>query len=168
MILFWDNYIVAALIGGSLGCLLLGLFLRLKGKIVQVAIAGALGLPLGIAASFGIVEGVGALLPFPASLEQAGVPDVIAIVLMGVVFGAVLGGIGFGKNAILLFSILCGLLSIPFGFLVVALNKGFLSDSMPIRAFEPFGRLDLNLLAIFLGLGLGAGMSIGLHVRRRR
>lgn len=167
MILFLDNYIVAALVGGSIGCLLLGLFLRLKGNIARMAIAGALGLPLGIAASFGIVEGIGALLSLPVSIEQTGVPDVIAIALMGIVFGGVLGGIGFGKNAILLFSIVCGLLSIPFGFLVVAMNKGFLSDSLLIRAFEPLGRLDLNLLAIFLGLGIGAGLSISLHGRHR-
>ena len=71
------------------------------------------------------------------------------------------------QYAILLFSIVCGLLSIPFGFLVVAMNKGFLSDSLLIRAFEPLGRLDLNLLAIFLGLGIGAGLSISLHGRHR-
>ena len=167
LLLFWNNYIVVAVLAGGIGCLLLGLLLRQKGKIARMTIAGTLGLPLGIAASFGIVEGAGALLPFPDSFAQSGIPDVIAICLMGIVFGAVLGGVTFGGRSIFLFSIVCGVLSVPFGFLVVALNKGLLSESQLMRAFEPAGRLDLNLLAILLGLGIGAGLSIGLHVRPR-
>lgn len=167
MLLLWNNYIVAAMAAGSIGCLLLCLFLNLKGKTARMAIAGALGIPVGIAASFGIVEGAGAILLIPDSFAQTGIPDVIAICIMGMIFGAVLGGLGFDKKAILLFSPVCGLLCIPFGFLVVAMNKGFLSDSLPVRVFEPIGRLDLNLLAILLGMGLGSGLSVGLSQRRK-
>jgi hypothetical protein len=128
-ILLWDQYIGAALVAGAVGGLLLGLFLRLKGKIVRIALAGGLGIPLGIVVSFGLIEGLGALVTLPASVEWAGVPDIMAIMLMGVVFGVMTGGIVFGKDAIVLFLIAFGLVAIPFGVLVVAMNKGLFSDS---------------------------------------
>lgn len=168
VILLWDQYIGAALVAGAIGGLLLGLFLRLKGKIVRIALAGGLGIPLGIVVSFGLIEGLGALVTLPASVEWAGVPDIMAIMLMGVVFGVMTGGIVFGKDAIVLFLVVCGLVAIPFGVLVVAMNKGLFSDSFLVRLLAPVGKPDLNFLAIVIGLGLGAGLSIGLFVRRKR
>lgn len=63
VILFLDNYILAIIIAGGIGGLLLGKFLRMHQKIGRIAIAGIIGMPIGLMISFLIIEGIGSLFP---------------------------------------------------------------------------------------------------------
>jgi len=63
VILLLDNYILATIIAGGIGGLLLGLFLRMCQKITRLVIAGIIAIPVGLVISFLIVEGLGSLFP---------------------------------------------------------------------------------------------------------
>lgn len=164
VILLLDNYILATIIAGGIGGLILGLFLRMHQKIIRMAIGGIIGMPIGLVMSFLLVGGFGSLLPsIGAYLENTGIPDIIAIALMGIIFGSVFGAMIYGRKSIWLFSIVCGTVSIPFGLFVVAMNLGCSLKSWPDNLSEVFGKIDLNFLAISISLGIGTALSIGLY-----
>ncbi|WP_185750830.1 hypothetical protein [Clostridium sp. KNHs214] len=56
--------------------------------------------------------------------REANISDIIAIILMGSVFGVVFGAMVYRRKSILLFSVVCGIVYIPFGLLVRAMNSG--------------------------------------------
>lgn len=164
VILFLDNYILATIIAGGVGGLLLGLFLRMRQKIIRLVIAGIIAMPVGLVISFLIVEGFGSLFPsIAAYFENSSIPDIIAIILMGITFGAVFGSMIYGRKSIWLFSVVCGTVSIPFGLLVGAMNSGCWIKVYLENLLEVFGKIDLNFLAIIISLGIGIGLSIGLY-----
>lgn len=163
MILLLDSYLLAMAVAGGFGGLFLGIFLRMRRKLIRMTLAGLIGMPVGLAISFFIVEGVGSLLPsIGAALENTPVPDIIAVLLMGMIFGAIFGSVNYGLKSILPFSVVCGIVSIPFGFLVVALNAGY-GPTIPSAAIrDVLEKIDWNFLAITVSLGIGTGLSIGL------
>lgn len=162
--LLLDNYILATIIAGGIGGLLLGLFLRMRQKISRMAISGLIGMPIGLMLSFLFVEGFGSLFPsISAYFENSTIPDISAIILMGIIFGAVVGSMMYGRKSIYLFSIVCGTVSIPFGLLVSAMNSGCYLKVQLDNLLEVFGKIDLNFLVIAISLGIGTGLSIGLY-----
>jgi len=129
-----------------------------------MAIAGIIAMPIGLIISFLLVEGFGALFPsIGAYFENSTIPDIIAIILMGITFGAVFGSMIYGRKSIWLFSVACGTVSIPFGLLVGDMNSGYWIKAWLENLLEVFGKIDLNLLAIIISLGIGIGLSIGLY-----
>lgn len=158
-----DQTILAMLISGGIGALLLGVFLR-KGKaIAGMALAGALGMPAGLLIAFALFGGLGELLSsIGVSIGNTGILDLMGIMLMVALCGAAVGGSVYGKKALSSFFIVCGIAAIPFGALVMALNSGASIKSWLESLFEVFGKIDLNALAIALALGAGMGLSIGL------
>lgn len=164
VILRIDNYILASMIAGGIGGLLLGLFLRMGQKISRMAIGGIIAVPMGLFISFLLVEGFGSLFPsIGAYFENSSIPDIIAVILMGITFGAVLGAIIYGRKSIWLFSVVCGIVSFPFGLLVAAMNSGYGIKVWLENLLVVFGKIDLNFLAIIISLGIGIGLSIGLY-----
>lgn len=164
VILRLDNYILASIIAGGIGALLLGLFLRMGQKISRMAIAGIIAVPMGLFISFLLVEGFGSLFPsIGAYFENSNIPDIIAIILMGMTFGGVFGAIIYGRKSIWLFSVVCGIVSFPFGLLIAAMNSGYGIKVWLENLFMVFGKIDLNFLAIIISLGIGIGLSIGLY-----
>jgi hypothetical protein len=88
--------------------------------------------------------------------------NIIGIIFMGIICGAIFGATIYGRKSILTFSAVCGLVSFSFGILV-----GFFNSGHPIKAtfenlFAVFGPIDLNFLAIITSFGVGIGLSIGL------
>lgn len=164
VILSLDNYILATIIAGGIGGLLLGLFLQMGQKIIRLVIAGIIAMPIGLVISFFIVEGFGLLFPsIGAYFENSSIPDIIAVILMGITFGAVFGVMIYGRKSIWLFSVVCGIVSIPFGILVSAMNSGWRVKFSLENLIGIFGKIDLNFLAIIISLGIGIGLSIGLY-----
>jgi hypothetical protein len=164
VILLLDNYILATIIAGGIGGLLLGLFLRRYQKIIRLVIAGIIAMPVGLVISFLIVEGFGSLFPSIGTyFENSSIPDIIAIILMGITFGAIFGLTIYGRKSIWLFSVVCGTVSIPFGLLVGAMNSGCWIKVYLENLLKVFGKIDLNFLAIIISLGIGIGLSIGLY-----
>lgn len=150
-------------ISGGMGALLLGAFLR-KGKaIAGLALAGALGMPAGLLIAFALFGSLGELLSYlGVFIGNNGILDLMGIVLMVALCGAAVGGSVYGKKAIRLFFIVCGLTAVPFGALVMAMNSGASIKSWLEGLFEAFGKIDMNALAIALALGAGMGLSFGL------
>lgn len=162
-----DNYILATLVAGGAGGLLLGVFLGMRQERIKMAVSGIIGMPISLMLSFFVVEGIGAILPsIVARFEDSGVPDVSAIVLMGFFFGLTVGAIIHGKKSILLFSIVGGLTALPFGILVAAMNTGWHLKVLPAKMASLLEGIDANFLAMCLALGMGAGLSLGLYSRR--
>lgn len=163
VILLLDNYVLATIIAGGSGGLLLGLFLRMRQKIGRMAIAGIFGMPIGLMISFLLIEGIGSLFPsIGAFFENSTIPDISAIILMAIIFGAVFGAMVYGRKSIWLFSVVCGTVSLPFGLLVGAMNSGHWIKVWLENLLEVFDKIDLNLLAIIISFGIGTGLSIGL------
>lgn len=163
-ILLFDNYILATIIAGGIGGLLLGIFLRQRQKIVRMAIAGIIGMPIGLMISFLLVEGFGSLFPSIGTyFENSPIPDISAIVLMGIIFGALFGAINYGRKSIWLFSVVCGIVSIPFGLLVGAMNSEHWIKAWLENLLEIFGKIDLNFLSITVSIGIGTGLSMGIY-----
>lgn len=164
LILFADEYILATAIAGGLGGLLLGVFARMGPKIFKMTIAGAAAMLLGLVLSFLIVEGAGELfLSGSAEWMNSSIPDIIAIALMGILAGAAMGIAMDGRKAALLYSAVCGVASIPFGFLVAAFNSGYRFPFWPEDPANILAKLDVNFLTISIALGFGIGLSAGLY-----
>lgn len=159
-ILHLDNYILAAIMAGGVGGLLLGIFLPVRQKISRMAIAGIVAVPIGIFLSFILAEGFSSLF---TSMGNSNIPDIIAIIFMGIIFGAVFGAIIYGRKSLWLFSMVCGTVSIPFGLLVGAMNSGHYVKVWLENLFKVFGKIDLNFLVIIIAFGIGIGLSIGLY-----
>ncbi|MEN6328211.1 MAG: hypothetical protein ABFD18_18635 [Syntrophomonas sp.] len=164
VILILDNYILATVIAGGMGGLLLGIFLRMRQKIGRMAIAGIIAAPIGLLGTFILAEGFFFLLPsIGVYFENPNTADIIAIILMGIVFGVVFGAMVYGRKSIWLFSVVCGTVSIPFGLLVGAMNSGHWIKVWLENLFKVFGKIDMNFLAIIMEFGIGIGLSIGLY-----
>ena len=169
VILRFDNYIVGTIIAGSVGGLILGLFHWKHKMIGRMTLAGLIAVPIGLLGSFilveGLVGGFGLLFPsIAAHFENTGIGDIIAIILMGIMFGVIFGAIVYGRRSIRLFSVVCGAVSIPFGLLVGAMNSGHWIKVWLENMFIIFGEIDLNFLAIIMEFGIGVGLSIGLYI----
>jgi hypothetical protein len=170
VILHLDSYVFATIIAGGTGTLLLGILLGMRKKIGMMAIAGIIAVPISILGSFilveGLVGGFGLLFPSISShFKNSSIPDISAIILMGIIFGAITGAILYGRKSILLFSAVCGIASFPFGLLVEAMNSGYWISSWLENLFRVFGKIDLNFLAIVLSFGFGMGLGIGIYSR---
>jgi len=133
-------------------------------KISSMTIASIIGMTIGLIISFFLVEGFGTLFPsIGAYFENSFIPDIVAIMLMGITFGAVFGAINYGRKSIWLFSIVCGVSSIPSGLVVAALNSGYFLKVWPESLTDILVKIDLNFLAITISIGIGTGLSIGLY-----
>lgn len=167
IILRLDNYILGTIIAGVIGGLILGLFNWKQKLISRMTIAGLISVPIGLLGSFilveGLVGGFGLLFPSVAIyFENSNIVDIIAIILMGIVFGVVFGAVVYGHKSLRLFSAVCGVAAIPFAILVGAMNSGHWIKVWLENLLKVFGKIDLNFLIIVLELGIGAGISIGL------
>ncbi len=167
IILKVDNYILGNVAAGGIGGLILGLF-HWKCKMVgKMTIAGIIAVSVGLLGSFMIAEGIvsGLAFIFPSFSEyfgRTGIADVIAIIFMGIFFGIIFGAIVYGPKSIVLFPVVCGVVSIPSGLLVRAMNLGNPIKELLVNLFQIFGKIDINLLVIIAGFGAGIGISIGL------
>lgn len=167
VILYMDQYLIALPLAGVIGGILLGLILRLKNKIWKMGLSGLLGLPLGLAASFMIVEGIGSLIPsIGKSMENTIIPDIIVLIIMGIVLGFIAGIILYGLKASGLFVVVCGLGGIPGGIAVGFMNTSMEFKTQIANMAEPFSKLDYNLMAMSATLGLGFGLAMALYNNR--
>jgi len=162
------NFLLALPLAGAIGALLLGLFLRYRQKLWQMTLSGFIGLPLGLAVSFILIEGVGSFIPSVGeALMDTIVPDVLVETIMGAVFGLVSGAIIFGRKAIGLFTLVCGLGGLPGGVAVGLMNTNLHFRTQVANMGEPFNRLDFNLMAMSATLGLGFGLALALYHNRK-
>lgn len=157
-----DFVIFGTIFAGGIGGLLLGICLGKPKMIGKMALAGLVAIPVGFWSSFISAEALFSIPFIHTFFENPHIPDIIAIIFMGIICGAIFGAIIYGRKAIWMFSVVCGVVSFPFGVLVGLFNAGH-----PIRAtFENllvvFGPVDLNFLAIITSFGVGIGLSIGL------
>lgn len=157
-----DIVIFDTIIAGGIGGLLLGILLRKSQKISKVTIAGFIAVPIGFWTSFILGEAFFSIPFIHACFANPNIPDIIAIIFMGILCGAVFGAIVYGRKAVWLFSAVGGAVSFPFGLLVAALNSGYYIKTWLENMLAIFGKIDLNLLAIVMSLGIGIGLSIGL------
>lgn len=171
VLLHFDNYILVSIIVGGIGGFLLGLFNWKHKMIGRMTIAGSVAALFGIIGAFILVESIGGGLGllFPSVVdyfESNGIADIIAIILMGILFGVIFSAIVYGRKSIGLFSIVCGTVSIPFGLLVRAMNSGYWIKVWLENLFKIFGEIDLNFLAIIMEFGIG--ISIGIYIMSKQ
>ena len=154
------------LITSSLGALLLAVFLQMRNKIIRMVIAGVVAWLVGVI--LGIEAGT-FLIRLPISFfdfyPAPGFGDGYCVILMGVIFGGILGGIVFGKKSILLFSFVCGIVAIPFALINETMMPGTVSsaEAWLKHTLSIFGDVDIYFLVINFAFGIGAGLSIGLY-----
>lgn len=163
VILTLDAYILAFVLAGGTGGLLLGLLRWKIRKVAKLTLGGVVAVPVGFFLGFG---SSGAIFSIPAIhglFASPHTPDVISIVFSGVLCGAIYGAILYGRRAVGWFAAFSGAAAVPFGLIVAGLNgatalKAWIFDLVPWPWIES---LDLNFLAILAGLGTGIGLSIG-------
>lgn len=163
IILKIDNYILATAIAGGLGGLLLGLSTGMGKGSWKLGAAGLAAFPAALLLTF-LVAGLFelALPKADSSMGNTWIPDVISVCLMGMIFGGICGGVMFGRKSICIFVLLCGILCIPFGILVAAMNAHAVSTDWLTRTIAALKFADLNFMTITASLGLGVGLSIGI------
>lgn len=156
-----DIYIFGSIIAGGIGGLLLGFLLRKRQNISRMAIAGVVAVPVGFWVSFFLGYAMSEI-PF---IANSNVPDIGAIILMGAMVGALFGAIIYGRKSIWLFAVVGGVLSIPLGFFVDALNWGRFDNLLNV-----LGIPRPNMLPFIVSFGIGIGLSIGLYemLKQRR
>lgn len=161
-----DNSILETIIAGALGGFLLGISLGKPKMIGKMALAGLVAIPVGFWSAFILAGGVDLLLSLIGVNTESpsiyNIGNIIGIIVMGIICGAIFGAIIYGRKAIWIFSAVGGIVSFPFGILV-----GLFNARQPIKeTFENllsvFGPIDLNFLAIITSFGVGIGLSIGL------
>ena len=161
-----DFAIIDTILVGGIGGLLLGIFLFKQHKIRKITLAGFIAVPVGFWGAFILAGGADLLFSLiGVNTENSNIyniENIIGIIFMGIICGAIFGGLIYGRKSIWLFSSVCGLVSFPFGILV-----GFFNSGHPIKAvienlLTVFGPIDLNFLAIITSFGIGIGLSIGL------
>ena len=162
-----DQYLVALPLIGGVGALLLGVFIKTKEKLWKVTLGGFLGLPAGLIASFALLEGFAALVPsIGNALDRTIVPDLMVLIIMGIVVGLVSGAVIYGRKALGLFAVVCGLCAIPGGLAVGLMNTSSYCQAWATDLVDPFNKIDYNLLAISATIGLGFGLAMGLYRKR--
>lgn len=138
---------------------------------LRLALAGAVAVPVSFFGAFIVVEGLGLLLGMAGldmtAGELAGIGNLIAIVLMGIICGVIFGAIVFGARSLLLFSVVGGLVALPAGYVVGLFNAGHAVKDTFAGLLAVFGAVDVNMIVIVLALGLGIGLSMGLYERHR-
>jgi len=161
-----DFAIIDTFLAGGIGGLLLALLLLNRPKIPIMGLAGLLAVPFGFWGAFILAGGVDLLFSLIGIATQNpyiyNIENIIGIIFMGIICGAIFGAITYGRTSIGVFSAVGGVVSFPFGILVGLFNSGD-----PIKAtFENlltvWGPMDLNFLAIITSFGMGIGLSIGL------
>lgn len=166
-VVYAENFIFALPLAGGIGALLLGFFIKFNHKLWRMTLSGFIGLPLGLVASFALIEGVGSLIPsIGLSLEDTIVPDILVETIMGLVFGLISAAIIYGRKAIGLFAVVCGLGGIPGGIAVGFMNTNMHFKTQLANMAEPFSKLDYNLMAMYATMGLGFGLAIALYNNR--
>lgn len=150
-------YIIMA---GCLSGLLLALFFQMRQNIGKMVLACIVAWLISYCVGYTFVDFLFQLFftSFHILYEQ-GEFDAYILILMGVIFGAIFGAIVFGRKSALLFAIICGIISIPFGLLniqfVDAWLKTFLID---------FEQARIPLFLMFnLSFGISIGLGIGLY-----
>jgi len=161
-----DFAIIDTILAGGIGGLFLGLFLMNRHKIHKMGLAGFVAVPVGFWGAFVLAGGADLLFSaININTENPSIyniENIIGIIFMGIICGAIFGATIYGRKSIWTFSAVCGLASFPFGILV-----GFFNSGHPIKAtfenlFAVFGPIDLNFLSIITSFGVGIGLSIGL------
>lgn len=160
-----DFAIINTIFAGGLGGLFLGILLFKRQEIWKIALAGLIAVPIGFWGAFILAGGVDllfSLFGIAGNSNIYNIENIIGIIFMGIICGAIFGGFIYGRKSIWIFSVVCGMTSFPFGILVGLFNSGH-----PLKvAFENllavFGPIDLNFLAIIMSFGIGIGLSIGL------
>lgn len=167
VVIAFDQYLVALPLAGGLGALLLGISMKVKEKLWKMTLAGLLGLPAGLIASFALLEGLAGVAPsIGDALERTIVPDLLVLIIMGIVFGLVSGAVIYGRKALGLFVVVCGLGAIPGGLAVGIMNTTSYCQAWASGLAEPFNKIDYNLLAISATIGLGFGLALSLYQKR--
>lgn len=156
------SYLFVIIFGG-LGGLLLALFLRMRQKVGRMALAGVAAWPAGFLGGIALVDFVlGLLTSFYDFYPGPGYGDGFCDILAGFIFGAVFGAIVFGRKSILLFSVVCGVVSITLGLLNEALQPWGWYRMLAGTFLEHIG-INMYTLMVSLSCGIGAGLSIGLY-----
>lgn len=161
-----DFVIVDTILAGGIGGLLLGIFLMNFHNIQKMVLAGLVAIPVGFWSAFILARGVDLLFSSigvnTKNPNIYNIENIIGIIFMGVICGAIFGAIIYGRKSIWVFSAVCGMVSFPFGILVGLFNTGHPIKSTYEELLAVFGPVDLNFLAIMTSFGIGIGLSIGL------
>lgn len=158
LIIITDQYLLAIPLSGLLGGLLLAIFNRNWKSIGRFMLAGVIAVSVGFLGTFIICEGIFSLIGMLTDVFSGRLENIISIGLMGVVFGIIFSLIVYGKKALILFAVVCG---------IIELQCIYLSETIYLikpleNLISKYGLVDINLLFIVLGFGIGAGVSIGL------
>lgn len=161
-----DFAIIDTILAGGIGGLFLGIFLIKQHKIRKIMLAGFIAVPVGFWGAFILAGGADLLFSLiGVNTENPNIyniENIIGIIFMGIICGAISGTIIYGRKAIGLFSAVCGVVSFPFGILVGFFNSEHLIKATFENLFAVLGPIDLNFLAIITSFGIGIGLSIGL------
>lgn len=166
ILLHLNTYILETIISGGLAGLLLAVFLGMFKMIGKMTLAGLASVPVGFWSAFILAGGVDLLLSLigvnTRNLNIYNIENIIGIIFMGIICGAIFGAIAYGRKSIWMFSAVCGMVSFLFGILVSFFNSGHPIKASFENLFAVLGPIDLNFLAIITSFGIGIGLSIGL------
>lgn len=163
LVLWLDTFLLETILAGVVGGFLLGLLSGNVRDVLKFTLAGLVALPTGFWGGFGLAAGVFSVPVIHGLFGNPHIPDIIGIILMGILTGALFAAALYGRRAIPYFSLAGGLGSLPFGILVAAMNSDSRIRTSLEVYFRIFGSIDLNLLAIITGLGCGLGLGLGLY-----
>lgn len=161
VLLYLNNYILGTIIAGGLGGLLLGVCLGRPWRISKTALSGLVSVTVGFWSSFILGELLFSIPSVHTFFGGSRVPDIVTIVLMGAVCGAIFGAIFHGRKAVRLFSVVCAAVALPFGMFIGLSDEHALLTALE-NLMPTLGPVDLNLLIIVTSLGVGIGLGIGL------
>lgn len=158
LILLTDQYLLAIPFSGLLGGLLLTVFNRNWNNFFRFTLAAVIAVSVGFLGTFVLCEGIFSLIGMFTDIFAGQIENIISISLMGVVFGIIFSMVVYGKKALVLFAVVCGIIELPCIYLA---DKVYFIEPLK-NLITKFGLVDVNLLFIVLGFGIDTGVSIGL------
>lgn len=167
-VIYFDNYLLALMTTGSIAGLILSILYNETDKVKRYVMAGLFGMLISLVLSFGLVEGFAFLFPKLGNyFEATPIPDIMAVMIMGFIYGGTFGLVVYERSKIMPFAVSCAIIGLPTGYLVALLNKDIMIRTFINSYVGLFSKVDLNYILVTMGLGLGIGFGKWLSIDRK-
>lgn len=148
-----DIFFLGMLLIGILGPLIMFMLLGIRENLILKLLIGFVGILFSFMVGFGLGYAVAEILP---GGETSPVPNIIALIIMNMLYALIMANPTGGKGAVGLYLLISGIVGIVLG-IVFMFFQNIVIEGM-----------DLNFLFLFATFGLTLGSCIGAYRYKNR
>ena len=148
-----DLVFISILAIGALGPLLIFMILDKKNNLLLKVLASLFGILLGFMIGFGLGYVVAEFVP---GKEASPIPNIVALVIMNVIYAVIMAGVTYGKKAMGFFAALAAIIGLVLGIIFMFLQNLTIAG------------IDVNYLFMAATFGLTLGVCIGAYKDKKQ